>query len=1077
MCSGLLAFFVLHDLRAATFNIADGDVVGLRAAINTCNTNKQDDVINLAANGSYVLSDADPNSSDASSALSFGLDLNPGGSGHGVTINGNNATLRRSGSAFIRLINMNTGYASSTINNLTIRDGNVDPGTSPATAFDGGGVLVSGVVTFNNCTISHNNGFKGGGIAARSGQVLMNNCTVVQNNGYYGGGLHDKETPVVLKNCTFTANQGIRGEGLYNDSGKVDVLNCTFSNNDIYNHGTTSATEIRVGSTILRYSDLQNEVTQTAQGSFSGKITSVGFNLSTADSNVLILATDQPNADPKLDPAGLANNGGPTQTIALNSGSAIDKGYSFSLPTDQRGVARIIDNPAVANYGDGADVGAYEAPADPLQGSPIVVTTLADHNDGACTAADCTLREAIARAQQFTVQATINFAPGLTGVITLNSAAGGELILNHPFLQIYGPGARTIAISAATQSRVLSVLGGDISITGLTFRDGFVSSGQPSSSTVGGGIYNEVRLALNDCAIVHNRVLGGAATYNTSNDGGLARGGGIFNGGDLTLNRCTIGGADSNSANGASGGDGGEHPSDGEINYAGGKGGAGLGGAIYNDSNASLTINNCTIAGNTSGGGAGGKAFTGGAGGAAVAGIFNLKNMTATAVTISANTGFGGAGGRGQFTNNGAAGRAVGGIHTEGTGGAALANCIVAGNTRNQGGGADVDGAFTSSGFNLIGNSSSGSGFTGPSEQLGTPASPINPMLGAIQNNGGPTDTMALLTGSPALDQGKKFGLSGDQRGSQRTVDSAALSNAPGGDGTDIGAFEKLDVGPLASPTPGPTATATPTPTPTATPGSLANISTRLPVLGGDNVLIAGMIATSNVSKTVIIRAIGPTLTDFGVPGALPDPTLELFQGNTAVASNDDWRASSQQAEIQMSGLAPGKDAESAIIASLQPGQGYTAVVRGKNGDTGVGLVEVYDLDAGAASRLGNISTRGFVGVDDSVMIAGVIVGPADGNGLKVLVRALGPTLSDVGVPGALTNPTLDLVTTDGTVIRSNDDWRTSQEAAIAAAGLAPSHNEEAALIENLPPGQYTAVVRGAGRATGVGLVELYNIQ
>ena len=276
--------------------------------------------------------------------------------------------------------------------------------------------------------------------------------------------------------------------------------------------------------------------------------------------------------------------------------------------------------------------------------------------------------------------------------------------------------------------------------------------------------------------------------------------------------------------------------------------------------------------------------------------------------------------------------------------------------------------------------------------------------------------------------------------------------------------------------TPTPTPTATPSPTPTATPGSLGNISTRLRVLGGDNALIGGMIATGTANKKVIIRAIGPTLTDFGVPGALQDPTLELYQGSTLIASNDNWRQSPQQAEIQNSGLAPGKDAESAIIATLTPNQGYTAIVRGKDGTTGVGVVEAFDLEQGSGSKLGNISTRGFVDVDDNVMIAGLIVSPSNGTSTKVLVRALGPTLGDFGVQGFLADPTLDLVNASGTVIRSNDNWRDSQQSEIEAANLAPSHNEEAALVQTVPPGAYTAVVRGNGRTTGVGLIEAYNI-
>jgi hypothetical protein len=239
------------------------------------------------------------------------------------------------------------------------------------------------------------------------------------------------------------------------------------------------------------------------------------------------------------------------------------------------------------------------------------------------------------------------------------------------------------------------------------------------------------------------------------------------------------------------------------------------------------------------------------------------------------------------------------------------------------------------------------------------------------------------------------------------------------------------------------------------------------------------MIATGTAGKRVIIRAIGPSLTPLGVSGALADPTLELFQGNTILFANDDWRNSGQQAQIENSGLAPSNDAEAAIIWTLAPGQGYTAVVRGKNDETGIGVVEAFDLEQATVSKLADISTRGFVDVDDNVMIAGLIVGPSNGTSLKILVRALGPTLSDFGVPGALANPTLDLVNSSGTVIRSNDNWKDDpqQRTAIEAAGLAPVHDEEAALVETVAPGSYTAIVRGSGRTTGVGLAEVYHIQ
>jgi hypothetical protein len=242
--------------------------------------------------------------------------------------------------------------------------------------------------------------------------------------------------------------------------------------------------------------------------------------------------------------------------------------------------------------------------------------------------------------------------------------------------------------------------------------------------------------------------------------------------------------------------------------------------------------------------------------------------------------------------------------------------------------------------------------------------------------------------------------------------------------------------------------------------------------------LIGGMIATGTAGKRVIIRAIGPTLGNFGVPGALANPTLDLFQGSTLLFSNDDWNTSTQQAEIANSGFAPSNNLESAIIWTLNPGQNYTAVVRGINNTTGIGVVEAFDLDQAAASKLGNISTRGFVDLDDNVMIAGLIAGPSNGTNLKVLVRALGPTLTGFGVPNALANPTLDLVNSSGTVIRSSDNWKDDpvQRALIEAAGLAPGNDVEAALVETVAPGSYTAVVRGSNRTTGVGLVEAYNI-
>ncbi len=250
----------------------------------------------------------------------------------------------------------------------------------------------------------------------------------------------------------------------------------------------------------------------------------------------------------------------------------------------------------------------------------------------------------------------------------------------------------------------------------------------------------------------------------------------------------------------------------------------------------------------------------------------------------------------------------------------------------------------------------------------------------------------------------------------------------------------------------------------------LINISTRMQVLTGDQVLIGGFIITGTDPKMVILRAIGPSLTDFGVAGALADPVLELRAlDGSVIASNDNW--TTDRAAIEATGLQPSKDLESAIVATLDPGA-YTAIVNGKDGTTGVGLVEAYDLDTAAASELANISTRGFVATESNVMIGGFILGSE----ANVLIRAIGPSLTDFGVDGALADPTLELRDVQGTLISSNDNWRDPNEAEIEATGLQPSKDAESAVLETLSAGAYTAIVQGAGATTGVGLVEVYRL-
>jgi glucose/arabinose dehydrogenase len=258
---------------------------------------------------------------------------------------------------------------------------------------------------------------------------------------------------------------------------------------------------------------------------------------------------------------------------------------------------------------------------------------------------------------------------------------------------------------------------------------------------------------------------------------------------------------------------------------------------------------------------------------------------------------------------------------------------------------------------------------------------------------------------------------------------------------------------------------------------ALVNLSTRGDVGTGDNVLIGGFILTGSTTKEMIVRALGPSLTGAGVPGALANPTLDLHDGNGAVIdSNDDWQSHARQQDVDDAGLAPGNSFESAIARLFQPGP-YTAIMRGVNDGTGIGLVELYDVDQGAPTNAVNISARGQVGVGDNVMIGGFIVAP--GSSRTVVVRALGPSLTAAGVPGVLQNPAVELrqlVGNSSVFVAGNDDWQTppANQTAVSATGLAPANSNEAALVATLAPGSYTPIVTGVGNTTGVALVEIY---
>jgi hypothetical protein len=245
----------------------------------------------------------------------------------------------------------------------------------------------------------------------------------------------------------------------------------------------------------------------------------------------------------------------------------------------------------------------------------------------------------------------------------------------------------------------------------------------------------------------------------------------------------------------------------------------------------------------------------------------------------------------------------------------------------------------------------------------------------------------------------------------------------------------------------------------------------------GDNVGIGGFIITGSAPKHVLLRAIGPSLAQSGVPNPLADPVLELHgPGGFVTITDDNWRDDPvQEALIIADGIPPTNDLESAIDATLNPGA-YTAIVKGKNNTSGVALVEVYDLSPAVLAKLANISTRAFVSTGNDIVIAGFILGGNSGND-RIVVRGLGPSLTAAGVPNALANPTLELRDSNGTLLVSDNDWQDNpvQAAELTAAGLAPTNPLESGIAATLPPGSYTALLSGTSNGTGIGLVEVYD--
>jgi glucose/arabinose dehydrogenase len=264
-----------------------------------------------------------------------------------------------------------------------------------------------------------------------------------------------------------------------------------------------------------------------------------------------------------------------------------------------------------------------------------------------------------------------------------------------------------------------------------------------------------------------------------------------------------------------------------------------------------------------------------------------------------------------------------------------------------------------------------------------------------------------------------------------------------------------------------------------ATAAQPLNLSVRSRVGTGNDFLFSGFINVGTAPKKVILRARGPSLQQLGVTDFLPDPLLELHAGDSSlITSNDNWKDNSaaDQQDLTNNQLAPTNDLEPAIVRTIQPGT-YTAIVKGQNNGTGVAVVEVYDVERTSASRLGNVSGRALVLTQGNVLISGFIVGN-NGGASKVVVRGLGPSLTQSGVTNPLPDPTLELRDNNGGLVIADDNWQdnTSQAAQISTDGLAPSNPFESAVATSLLPGTYTAIVAGKNGGTGIGVVEVYNL-
>ena len=866
--------------------------------------------------------------------------------------------------------------------------------------------------------------------------------TVGKNLGISGAGLHvtvrrnsSSSFPVftvnagafvTIDNLTISNGfaMGFSGGGI-NSAGDLALSNCTLSGNQASAAGgglfsignatvrncTFTANEAQEGGAVSNYGTLV-----LSDSTLSG-------NASTLQAGGLENTTGAPAAHIRNTIVAANSSASSGQPDVF--GSFISDGYNFIGASD--------GSTGFGNSGSHDQVGTLANPADPKLGP------LLDH--GGYTATMAPILGSLVIDQGKTEMVPIDFdqrgvsrPTGQAGVVDAVDGDGSDI--GAVELEEFQPGpdftvttaddhdygvCRTNfgcslreALNAVNTSADANTISFAPELTGTTITnslipDGFVITQPVTINGLGARLLTISGADVSRCLQVRGGtvVINGLTFVHGSNSFDSNPGGGIqnTNGATLTLNDCCFSGNN--------------------VISSGGIIDLGYGGGVAQFLGGQLNINRCTFTDNTAGTGGGGLGNVGGTvivtnstftrnsapNGGAISSSSILDLHSSTVVGNQATLG-GMGGGVAQVAD----------MFT-------VTNSVIAGNT-STGTAPDVSGTFVTEGSNVVGDTAGGTGFTDGAngDQVGV----ADPKVGVFGNHGGLTDTLPLVAGSVAINQANATTApERDQRGYVRP------------DAADVGAFEFGATIPV----------------------TLANISTRLSVGTGDNVLIGGFIVTGTEAKKVILRAIGPSLP---LPGKLANPTLELYDASGLLVSNDNWKAT-QQGEIEATNLQPSNDLESAIVATLPANAAYTAIVRGTNNTTGVGLIEVYDLDRTVDSKLANISTRGLVQTGDNVMIGGLIVLGA--NPQDVIIRAIGPSLP---LAGKLANPTLELYDSNGATLATNDDWRSDQEAEIVASNLAPSDDLESALVRTLAPAAYTAIVRGAADTTGIALVEAY---